>query len=445
MGQPTTEQALMWPKLTSLRAKLAQKAKQEPKFRFYTLYGLLYRVDILEIAWQQVWKNGGAAGVDGITIDAIRQANGGVDRLLREIARELQERTYTPKPVRRVYIPRPDGKLRPLGIPTVKDRIVQAAVALILEPIFDSDFLDCSYGFRPGRSAHQAIDKIQEYVQKGYQEVYDADLQKCFDTIPHDNLMKCLEKRIADRGVLKLIKSWLRSPIVEKTEDGKTRIHSADQGTPQGGVISPLLANIYLHWFDKMISRTSAYAQGAIRLVRYADDFIVMARSMTQEIQQHIEDTIEKWMKLKINREKTKLVDLKRDGGLISFLGFSFRYDRSRYHRSRKYLNIFPKQQAMVRAREKIRALTDKAQNWKPVSVVIQELNQFLTGWRQYFDKGYPSKAFSTLNHFVGFRLYRHLLRRSQRRKYNTGEKTWYQAFTKMGLVRLRRRCKATA
>jgi RNA-directed DNA polymerase len=234
-----------------LRQKLSQKAKQEPKFRFYALYDRVYRWDTLAAAWELVCANRGAPGIDGVTFDKIIDSDEGVVGFLKSLQEDLQAKRYTAQPVRRVYIPKTDGKQRPLGIPTIRDRVCQMAVLLILEPIFEADFEDCSFGFRPGRSAHQALEMIRQHLEAGYRQVYDADLQGYFDSIPHDKLIACLRMRVVDRSVLSLIRSWLEAVVVEEDEAGKTTGHRSQQGTPQGGVLSPLLANVYLHWFDK--------------------------------------------------------------------------------------------------------------------------------------------------------------------------------------------------
>lgn len=426
-------------KLVSLREKLGQKAKQEPRFRFYTLYGLICRMDVLKAAWTLVYANRGGCGVDNVTFASILKSERGIDGFLQGIEKSLKEKTYRPQPVKRVYIPKPGGRKRPLGIPTIRDRIVQMAVLLILEPIFEQDFLDCSYGFRPGRSAHQVVEEIEKNLKQGYCEIYDADLQGYFDSIPHDKLMKCLEMRIADQQILKLIRKWLKTPIVETGGTGKKRIHSAKAGTPQGGVISPLLANLYLHWFDKVFHRYSTSpTYRRVKLLRYADDMVIMTKSLSKQTVDFIEEKLEKWMELEINKEKTQIVNMKKRGVILSFLGFSFRYDRSKFN-SGNYLNIFPKESAIKKAREKIKELTAPNQGVKPYKEVIHDLNHFLKGWGQYFDCGYPSKVFSKLNYFVGFRLYRHLLRRSERRQFLIGKHSWYAFFRGTGLILLRK------
>jgi RNA-directed DNA polymerase len=309
-----------------------------------------------------------------------------------------------------------------------------------LEPIFEADFEDCSYGFRPGRSAHQALEEIRGHVKSGYQAVYDADLKGYFDSIPHERLMACLRMRIADRSVLRLIRMWLEAPVVEPPdgEGGQPTVRRSKKGTPQGGVISPLLANLYLHWFDVVFHRREGPAHWAgAKLVRYADDFVVLARYVSPKLEEWIEEKIETWMELEINREKTRVVNLKEEGASLDFLGYTFRYYLDLKGRGWKYLNVSASAKSLARERAKLREMTSKRMCFKPLTCLIKELNLHLRGWANYFGYGYPRMTYREINRYTRERLTRHVRRRSQRPFRPPEGVSYYEQFKRMGLVYL--------
>ncbi len=424
-----------------LRKRLYIKAKQEPKFRFYALYDRIYRQDVLAAAWGRVAANNGKPGVDGVRIEDVIHSPTGVSGFVEEIHETLKAKRYRPQAVRRVMIPKANGGERPLGIPTIRDRVIQTAAKLILEPIFEADFLDVSHGYRPRRSAHDALEAITSGLKRGRTAVLDADLKGYFETIPHDKLMACVERRIADSSVLKLTRQWLRAPILEEPDDKHQppRKVYPRKGTPQGGVVSALLANLYLHWLDKRFHGTDGPACFAnAQIVRYADDFVILARYQGHRITDWVQTTVEEWMGLEINREKTRIVRLKEPGASLEFLGYSFRFEADKFGRPKRFLNRVPSASACARERDKIRNLVNKERCFVPIPKLIEEVNQQLSGWANYFNKGRSRPAFRAMNWFVLQRMVRHLNRRSQRPYRPPEGVSWYTHFYKqLGLVQL--------
>jgi group II intron reverse transcriptase/maturase len=423
-------------KVRQLQRKLYVAAKQQKGRRFHALYDRIYRSDVLFEAWTRVKRNKGAAGVDGLTLEAVEQY--GVEKLLAELRDALRAGKYRAPPVLRRYIPKADGKQRPLGIPTIKDRIVQMAAKLVLEPIFEADFLPSSFGFRPRIGTLQALETIRETVNAGWRLVLDADIRDYFGSIDQVLLMKGVSKRVCDRRVLKLLRGWLQAGVMEEGTYSETV-----SGTPQGGVISPLLSNIYLHFLDSVWQRQCAQVG---KLVRYADDFVVLCRSRegVEEAERRVRIIFER-LKLTLHPEKTRRVDLTGGKEGFDFLGCHLRmrmsgklWEEKRIRRY--YLQRWPSKRSMKRVRARAHELTDSRRNGvKDVDMLIRALNPVLRGWGNYFRTGNAARKFRQVDKYVVRRLndfrwkrYRRHAKRGQRIRWTREE---YEAH---GLHRLR-------
>jgi group II intron reverse transcriptase/maturase len=388
-----------------LQITLYRKAKSSPGYRFWSLYGEVQRADVLETAWRRVKANGGVAGVDGEEIADIAAEKEKEAAWLEALREELRGKTYRPAPVLRAEIAKAGGGVRKLGIPTVKDRVVQMAVYLVLMPIFEADFHPSSFGYRPGRGAHEAVEAIRQGLRSGRTEVVDADLAQYFDTIPHGKLMRLVARRVSDGTILKLIKAWLRAPIVEEEEGGGRRMKANPCGTPQGGVISPLLANIYLHPLDEEVNEQCRQKPW---MIRFADDLVILCGS-GQGV--GMKERLARWLQsrgLALNEKKTQVVQSRESG--FAFLGFSFRWQQSR--KKTAYVHIEPSPEAEQALRDRVRELTSSRSVWRATEEVVREINQVTRGWGNYFALAQYHRSFGQLNTFVAHRLRQWLWRK---------------------------------
>ena len=420
-------------KISSLQRKLYGKAKAEPAYRFYLLYDKIYRPDILAYAYALARHNGGAPGVDGVTFETIEAA--GLETWLAALREEIAAKTYRPLPVRRVMIPKPGGGERPLGIPTIRDRVVQTAAKLVLEPIFEADLEDCAYGYRPKRSALDAVMATHRLIRRGYADVVDADLSKYFDTIPHRELMQSLARRICDPHVLHLIKMWLRVPVEERDGKGRRSLSggkSNRQGTPQGGVISPLLANLYMNRFLKHWRRQGCGAAFRAHLVNYADDFVILSRGHAVEALTWTRAAMIK-LELTVNEAKTSVKDARKEG--FDFLGYTLgpKFDP---RDGRKYPGASPSRKSVQRIKDKIGDLLTSG-NKAPWPQVRNRLNRLLAGWSAYFSYGTRTSTYRAVDHHVSERVRRFLAKRHKEPGRGARSFSWKEIHGKFGVASL--------
>ncbi len=395
-------------RVSALQRKLYQKAKQQPEFRFYALYDKIYRNDVLQRAYDLVKQNKGSPGLDGITFGIIEQGKGKQIYLL-ELQEKLKANTYQASPIKRVDIPKGNGETRPLGIPCIEDRIVQMAVKLIIEPIFEAGFSDSSYGFRPKRSAHQAMDAITDALQKGHTQVIDADLSKYFDTIAHENLMKTVAARIVDKRILALLNQWLKAIVIKVDKDGKRTVIAGGKksykGTPQGGVISPLLANIYLNILDRIWDKHRLAQKYKAKLVRYADDLVILCANGTDTSLTFLKKILNK-LELKLNEDKTEIKDSRVEG--FNFLGFQISMVKNA-RSGRHFPLIEPSPKSMKAIKQEIKLYTRRKMNPVPINDIVKNLNATVRGWSNYFHYGYGHRRIKQVKYYMEESLRSHL------------------------------------
>jgi len=418
-------------KVRQLQRKLYLAAKINSKRKFHAFYDKIYREDILTEAWKRVRTNGGTAGIDGISIEWVEAY--GVGKLLREIQQKLMQGKYHPQPVKRVYIPKADGSKRPLGIPTIKDRIVQMAVKIVIEPIFEADFKDNSYGFRPKRNAHQALEVVRKACNKKGWWVVDADIKGYFDAINHDKLMKLVEMRLSDRRILKLLRQWLEAGIISEGN-----YERSENGSPQGGVISPMLANIYLHYLDTMWEKHGSHLG---KLVRYADDQVVICRTKKEaEHALKLVSAIMERLELTLHPEKTKLVSMWDGKEGFDFLGMHHRRIVVESVKGQKYTQVhqLPSTKAMKKMREKIReVLASRTTLVLDVKTLIERLNPKIRGWRNYYGVKTARKWLNKIDWYILLRFTIWWNKKRQKKRHLSGIKDVRKVSSKLGLLKL--------
>ncbi len=420
-------------KIRDLQIKLYRKAKNEPGFRFYQLYDKVYREDILLYAYRLAKANDGAPGVDGESFEDIESR--GREEWLNGLRKDLHDKTYKPQPVRRKMIDKPGGGERPLGIPTLRDRVAQTAAKLVLEPIWEADLEPNAYGYRPRKSAQDAIQKVDELLHRGYTNIVDADLSKYFDTIPHSELLQCVARRIVDGQMLHLIKMWIKAPVEERDENGKRQLTGGkdnDRGTPQGGVVSPALANLYMNRMLKGWRQTRRGEQFRAHIVNYADDFVILSRGKAKEALEWTRGVLGR-LDLTLNEKKTSIRNARQER--FDFLGYTFG-PHINPRDGGEYIGYSPSNKSVGRIKQKVGELLER-RNGAPWEEVCAKLNRKLQGWQQYFNCGSKGRAYKAVDEYVYDRVRNFLRRRHKVSSQGTRQFSSERVYGSLGVLRL--------